>query len=397
MSQQKYLLPKIPLLIQRYGLGVLSVAIALGLALFFYRHNIQEVEFPVFLIAIAVTAWYAGTGPSVLALILASLAFNYYFTEPYGSFYITAADVPYYAVFILFAVIITWFSAVRRRVERELVQSRDKLQEEVAARTQQASLLDLANDPIFVRDMNGLITYWNRGAQQLYGWTPEQAVGKSTNELLRTVFPKAFAEIQSELLRTGRWEGELEKTKADGTRVLVSSRWSLYRDERQNPVAILESENDITERKRREDEIRDLNRELAKYSSTQRAYLDELFDQTPEGLALIDGQDRVLRINQEFTRMFGYASEDAVGRLINDLVAPDELRAEADDFTRRCITRKESVTAETIRQRKDGTRIPVSLLTFPISVPDGQIAEYAIYRDLTRYRAVEGELMKNRA
>jgi light-regulated signal transduction histidine kinase (bacteriophytochrome) len=73
-----------------------------------------------------------------------------------------------------------------------------------------------------------------------------------------------ISEIQAELLRTGRWEGELEKTKADGTRVVVASRWSLRRNEQESPVAILETNNDITERKRGEEEVRKLNQELGK-------------------------------------------------------------------------------------------------------------------------------------
>ena len=212
-----------------------------------------------------------------------------------------------------------------------------------------------------------------------------------------TVFPQLYEQIQAELFRTGRWEGELTKTKADGTTVVVLSRWALQRDEHGQPVAILQTENDITERKHREDEIRRLNQELRSRARTQQAYLDELFEQAPEGLALVDVEDRVMRVNREFTRMFGYSSAEAVGHAINDLVAPEELRHEADNFTHRCITRRETVRAETIRRRKDGSRIPVSLLTFPISIPGGQIAEYAIYRDLTQYKAVEGELTRNRA
>src|SRR5712664_3430260 len=67
--------------------------------------------------------------------------------------------------------LLTEFAAVRRRVKRDPIQARDDLQIEVAERTQQASLLNLTHDPIFVRDMSDVITYWNRGAQELYGWT----------------------------------------------------------------------------------------------------------------------------------------------------------------------------------------------------------------------------------
>src|SRR5271165_7388249 len=122
-------------------------------------------------------------------------------------------------------------------------------QRAAAALQEQASLLDQTHDSIFVRNMNDIITYWNRGAQELYGWRAEEAIGKSSHELLRTIFPTPLDEIRSELLRTGRWEGELKHKKADGTDVIAASRWALQRDSREQPVAVLETNNDITERK----------------------------------------------------------------------------------------------------------------------------------------------------
>jgi PAS domain S-box-containing protein len=267
---------KIQVMIQRYGLAVLSVAVALESALFLARHNFPGVEFPLFLFAMALIAWYQGTGPAILALLLSSLAFNYYFSEPLYTFYVTRSEVPFYVMFILLASLVTWFSAVRRRVELELLRARDELQAQVIERTQQASLLDLTHDTIFVRDMCDSITYWNRGAQELYGWAPEQAIGKRSHDLLRTVFPVVLEDINAELLRTGRWEGELKHTKSDGTTVTVSSRWSLRRDENERPAAILETSNDISGQKRREEEIRGLNAELAKWSAELQAANKEL-------------------------------------------------------------------------------------------------------------------------
>ena len=267
---------KIQPIIQRYGLAVLSVGVALESALFLARHNFQGVEFPLFLFAMALIAWHEGTGPAILALLLSSVAFNYYFTEPLHSLYVTRSEVPYYVMFILFESLVTWFSAVRRRVELELLRARDELQAEVIERTQQASLLDLTHDTIFVRDMGNSITYWNRGAQELFGWTPGQAIGKRSHDLLRTVFPVALEDIHAELLRTGRWEGEVKHTKSDGATVAVSSRWSLRRDENERPAAILETNNDISGQKRREEEIRGLNAELAKWSVELQAANKEL-------------------------------------------------------------------------------------------------------------------------
>ena len=151
--------------IQRYALAIAAVAVTLGFAILTNRYQFRGVEFPLFLFAIAISAWYAGIGPAITALVLSSLAFNYYFTEPYYTLYVTREDLVYYFVFLLFASLLTWFSIVRHRVEEALRKSRDELQIEVVKRTQQANLLNLTSDMIFVRDMDSVITYWNRGAE----------------------------------------------------------------------------------------------------------------------------------------------------------------------------------------------------------------------------------------
>jgi PAS domain S-box-containing protein len=251
----------------RYGLAVVSVAIALMPALVLQHFKFQEVEFPLFLFAVAFTAWHWGSGPAALAILLSSACFDYFFTEPLYSLDFTLAYLPGVIIFVSFAALIAWFSSIRRRVEAQLRQARDQLQTEVEERTQQASLLNLTHDSIFVRDMDNVIVYWNRGAQELYGFTAEEAIGKRSNELLRTIFPTPVDDIRTELLEAGRWDGELRRTKADGTEVVVASRWSLRRSEQNQPSAILETNNDITDRKRREDEIRGLNQQLASRST----------------------------------------------------------------------------------------------------------------------------------
>jgi two-component system, LuxR family, sensor kinase FixL len=128
---------------------------------------------------------------------------------------------------------------------------------------EQARLLDLTHDTIFVRDMGDVITYWNRGAEELYGWRRDEAVGKVSHQLMKTVFPIPLEDITAELLRVGRWEGELIHTKRDGSRLTLSSRWSLQRDERGRPVATMETNNDITERYHAQEALRRTQAELA--------------------------------------------------------------------------------------------------------------------------------------
>jgi PAS domain S-box-containing protein len=112
----------------------------------------------------------------------------------------------------------------------------------------QAKLLDLTHDAIFVRDLKSCITYWNRAAENMYGWPAALALGKVSHELLQTHFSIAYDEITAQLLRNGYWEGDLVHTRRDGSKVSVSSRWSVQRDRRGEPTGVLETNTDIEAR-----------------------------------------------------------------------------------------------------------------------------------------------------
>src|SRR6266576_3368366 len=120
----------------------------------------------------------------------------------------------------------------------QLLAANEELEKEIAERKrregmlrEQASLLNLTHDTVIVRDMNDVITYWNRGAEERYGWSSEEAVGRVSHELIQTRFPKPLQEINAELLKTGQWEGELIHIRRDRTSIMVASRWALQRDE----------------------------------------------------------------------------------------------------------------------------------------------------------------------
>jgi signal transduction histidine kinase len=120
--------------ILRYGFSIVSVAVALGLAFVLQYYELRDVELPIFTVAIALTTWYAGAGPSVTAVLLAAVCFDYFFTEPLYSFAISPRDLPYFVMLVAWAAIVASFSAVRRRIEEGLRHARDNLEVEVEQR-----------------------------------------------------------------------------------------------------------------------------------------------------------------------------------------------------------------------------------------------------------------------
>jgi PAS domain S-box-containing protein len=123
--------------------------------------------------------------------------------------------------------------------------------------------LDLAHDSIAVRDLEGRIIFWNRGAKDTYGWSAEEALGRKPLELLKSKYPIPLKEIEATVLSRGSWEGELEQVTREGNPIVVASRWSLWRDEQGAPRAFLVINRDITERKRNEEQLRGLTERLS--------------------------------------------------------------------------------------------------------------------------------------
>lgn len=122
---------------------------------------------------------------------------------------------------------------------------------------QQASLLDQATDAIVVRDINNLIQFWNKGAERLYGWTSDEAVGRSIEDLLHDD-PTAIREATRCVLERGAWNGEIIERRKDGRSLVIEGNWTLVRDEFSRPHAIFAIKTDITERKMVEQEIQEL-------------------------------------------------------------------------------------------------------------------------------------------
>lgn len=173
---------------------------------------------------------------------------------------------------------------------------------------QQAALLDLAHDTILVHDLQGQITFWNRGAERTYGYSKEQALGRISHKLLRTQFPEDLRDIIDALIEKGRWDGELIHTTAAGATLVVSSRWALQYDPTDTPCGILEIDRDITERKRAEQVI-----------AEARRFAESVIETIQEALVVLDGDLKVLSANRTFYDTFHVGPEETEGRAIYEI------------------------------------------------------------------------------
>jgi PAS domain S-box-containing protein len=318
-----------------YGLSVVSVVLATGATFLLNGYTFRT---PLFFPAILLSTWIGGTGPGLFAVLLSTLSINFYFLEPRFQFSFGAHDIPHLAVFLFSALLVSSWSNMRGRAERDLRQARDELETKVKQRTddlsrsneqlrlevaerergksvlqEQASLLNLTHDTVFVRDMNDIITYWNRGAVQRYGWSSEEAVGRVTHELMRTSFPAPLQELNAVLLETGRWEGELIHARRDGTQVIVASRWALRRDEAHKPIAILETNNDITEQKQAESARR----------KSEEQYRD-LINASPDAICIIDADGICVLLNPAGLDLAGRTEHEIIGSSFAKTYLPEE-------------------------------------------------------------------------
>ena len=347
----------------RYGLALGSVALALGVCLLVQRYGVKH-QFAILVFAIAVAAWNGGLGPAFLAAILSTFAYDFFFTAPLFQIGQTKEDLIDFALFFLFTLLITWFRGVRWRVERAL--------------KERADLLDLTRDTIFVRKMNNVITYWNRGAEQLYGWGSQEAIGQTTHELLQTVFPERLEHIEAKLLQTDTWEGELIHTTRDGRRFVVSSRWALQRDQGGEPVAILETNTDISERKRAEQEVRSQA---------------ELLRLAHDAVIVRDPASHVTFWNAGAEKTYGWTAAEAAGHVTHELLQTRfPVSHEVVDLA---LAQRGEWEGELTHIRKDGVAIVVtSRQSLRCDERGAPAAVLEINRDVTDRKRAEEQIRK---
>jgi PAS domain S-box-containing protein len=174
----------------------------------------------------------------------------------------------------------------RQRLLKAVQGHQYALQQSAQEVATQAELLDLANDAAFISDHDNRITYWNRGAERLYGWKKEEAIGHNASELLQTEFPVSYQDVLSSLKQKGVWEGELKHITRYGHSITVASRWTYRRDALGVPVGWLEINSDLTLQKQAQEAARRLSGRILQVQDLERRKLArELHDSLGQYLA----------------------------------------------------------------------------------------------------------------
>ena len=271
--------------IARYALALAIVAVTTLFRLAVDPLIHDQIPFIFFVAAVVVATRLCDVGGGIVATIASGFSGHYFFVEPRRSLALHADDALGIVLFMAVGFGLVWLVGHWRNAERVL--------------REQSEAIDRAHDAVVVHDLDNRIVSWNRGAEQLYGWTAREVVGQDPHALLQTRFPVSPEALQESLSADGEWRGDLIQTRRDGARVITESRHVMIHDEWGRPSRVLAINRDITERRRVEDRVRALSRAV---------------EQSPVSVVITDVEGNIEYVNPMFTRLTGYSFEEALGK-----------------------------------------------------------------------------------
>lgn len=246
-----------------------------------------------------------------------------------------------------------------------------------------ADLLNLAHEGIIIRDLHGCIIFWNLRAEEMYGFTKDEALEKNHHNFLQTQFSQPLSEIEMKLFDRGIWDGELIQTKKDGSEIIVASRWAIKKLNNKISV-IFENNHDITDAKKAEENLIAASVRFA-----------TILDIAEDAIICIDENQKISLFNQGAVKIFGYATHEVLGKSLS-LLLP-ECWAEIDEGHTARLTQcyvksfHKGKLNELIGCRKDGTEFPVEASISQIELGSGKIFTL-ILRDISERQKAEEEL-----
>ncbi|HEX3693512.1 MAG TPA: PAS domain S-box protein [Solirubrobacteraceae bacterium] len=235
-----------------------------------------------------------------------------------------------------------------------------------------AAQLELARDAIFARDAKRLITFWNRGARETYGYTLEEALGRRPQDLLATEYPIPLEQIERIVTQTGGWEGELVQHAKDGRRMVVESRWAARYDSAGRLAGLLEVNRDVSER-----------------LAAQAAMLEH----APDAFVGVGRDGLIVLVNSRVEALFGYERGELLARPV-ELLVPERMRSAHTGYRAGYFeeprARPMGAGLELYARRRDGSEFPAEISLSSVEVGDTVIALAAI-RDISERVAETAE------
>ena len=222
-----------------------------------------------------------------------------------------------------------------------------------------------------------MIEFWNAGAERLYGFSPDEAVGRSSHSLLQTKSPVEFIELHSQLRNERYWSGELRHICKDGHEVIMDSRMQLFSDD-----TVLEVNRDVTEAKALINERKQIEHALLE-SEQRLRWIASIVELSDDVIVSKNLDGIIVSWNKGAERVFGYTAEEAIGQPITIVIPEDRHDEERQILTR--IRRGERIDHyETVRRRKHGSLVAVSLTVSPVKNAEGKVVGASkIAKDIT--------------
>ncbi|CDZ66763.1 Putative sensor histidine kinase with a response regulator receiver domain [Neorhizobium galegae bv. orientalis] len=243
------------------------------------------------------------------------------------------------------------------------------------------SLLDDAN--LIAHGVDGIISRWTSGCEQLYGWRREEALGKVVHDLLATEFPEPLDDIRRHVQTYHAWQGEVVHHHKHGHPVFVATRWVAVNPSSDGPSVIIQTNNDITEMKRVQNDL-----------AEREAHLRSILDTVPESMVVIDEVGCISSFSAAAERLFGYSSDEVCGHNVKMLMPSPDRDAHDGYISRYLHTGERRIIGYgrvVTGQRKDGSTFPMEL-SVGEAVTNGKRIFTGFVRDLTSRHKIEEEL-----
>jgi PAS domain S-box-containing protein len=350
----------------------LSVVAAAGLTQLLTPAS-YAIPFALFFAAVALSAWYGGWGPGLLAIILSAPVGNYFFLPPIFSLKPDFTGLLQTGVFMLVAVLMVWLTVKRQQAEAALFDQREQLR----------VTLTSIGDAVIATDAQGRITFMNAMAEALTGFSQAEAASRPIGNVFHIVNESSREPVESpvsKVMRTGTIAGLANHTiliAKDGREIPIDDNGAPIRDDQGEISGVVLVFRDITERRQAEATLRQ-----------NEAKLQRLVESNILGIIFADFNGRITEANNLFLQLTGYSREDLLaGRLHWDEMTPPEHKAADERALQELKTSGVCTPYEKEYFRKDGSRLPVLLAVTVVEEREGQCIAFVL--DITARKREE--------